>query len=190
MAEDDFVTIRHVPDFVEAEMLLDLLKQEGIPAMAPGTNHNALYGGVMRGALNVPLKVPASQVERARAILDALEEHEVDPEDAPPRAVAMSDVDGPYRGGMEQAGPAPRKKGVAIAAAIILPMVLALFGSGHFYARSFLRGFALLAGAWTLIVLGLGGRPSFLLGLPLIVLADALGACAVIGTRAAPNQRR
>ena len=80
-------------------------------------------------------------------------------------------------------------KGVAIAAAIILPMVLALFGSGHFYARSFLRGFTLLAGAWTLIVLGLGGRPSFLLGLPLIVLADALGACAVIGARAAPNQR-
>ena len=28
MAEDDFVTIRHVPDFVEAEMLLDLLKQD------------------------------------------------------------------------------------------------------------------------------------------------------------------
>lgn len=184
MSRDDFITIRQVPDFIEAEMLIDLLEQEGITAMAPGKEHDAMVGGLLRGALHVPLKVRASQAERALEILDALEHHEVDPEDAPPQAPDMDDRDGPYRGGPETTGPAPRKKSVAVAASLLLPMVLAAFGAGHFYARSMGRGFALLATAWTLILLGTSGRPMLLAGLPLIVLIDAIGACAVIGARA------
>ena len=180
----DLVTIRRLGDPVEAEMLVDLLEQEGIPASVPGNEHNAMTGRLLAPALNVPLMVHAEDEERARAILDALEDYdEVDPHDAPPSAPDLSSKEGggPYRGGTtEETGPAPRKKIVAIAAALVLPGVLGAFGSGHFYARSYGRGFALLAMAWTCLILAFNGRTLAVVGIPLVVALDILGAIAII----------
>ncbi len=181
---DDLVTLRRVGDPVEAKMLVDLLAQEDIVAIVPGNEHNAMMGGLLSGALNVPLMVSKEDAERAEAILGALDDYdEVDPEDAPPSApdLAREDAGGPYRGGApDDRGPPPRKKIVAIAAALIMPGVLAAFGSGHFYARSYARGFGLLAIAWTCLFLAISGRTLFILGLPAVVLADIVGALAII----------
>lgn len=162
-------------------MLVDLLAEEGIVAMVPGNEHNAMMGGLLAGALDVPLKVQAEDAERARAILSALEEYdEVDPQDAAPSAREAAGG-GPYRGATEPEGPAPRKKTVAIAAALVLPGVIGAFGSGHFYVRSWLRGFALLAIAWLCILLGMSGQAWAWLGLLAVVALDIVGALAVIG---------
>ncbi len=179
-----FVTIRHVADPLEAEMLRDLLEGEGIPATIQGNNHSALLGGMLAPALNVPLQVPEDEAERARAILSALTDFEphdsaLDPPSAPD-AEEMTDGDGPYRASSLDAGAPPRSKNVAIAAAIVLPMILGLFGAGHFYARSYLRGVAILALAWTGIVLAISGQPAGLAAAPAAILLDALGAVAVI----------
>lgn len=177
------VTLRELGDPVEANMLVDLLEQEGIYASTPGNQHNAVMGGLLSGALRVPLQVPEEDAERAREILDALEDYdEVDPEDAAPSAPTAEEMegDGPYRGGRREDGPPPRKKTVAIAAALIMPMILAAFGSGHFYVRSYGRGFGLLFAAWTSIVLALSGQKWAWLALVAVVIADIVGALSVI----------
>jgi len=174
------VTLRRVGDPVEAQMLVDLLREEGIVAITPGNEHNAMMGGLLAGALDVPLKVPPEDAERARAILSALEEYdEVDPEDAAPSAREAAGG-GPYRGASEPEGPTPRKKTVAVAAALIMPGVIGAFGSGHFYVRSWARGFALLAIAWLCAILGMSGQAWAWLGLPLVVAYDIFGALSVI----------
>lgn len=185
-----FITIRHVADPVEAEMLADLLQQEGIPTTIPGNNHSAMLGGgLAAAAFRVPLQVPEEEAERARAILGALEEYdEVDPAlDARARTAPdvddMTSGDGPFRSTELEAPPPDRKRGVAVGAAIVLPMMLAAFGAGHFYARSYGRGFVLLAIGWSLGIVGLQGFELAWLGLPAVVLADAIGAVKVIEAR-------
>jgi hypothetical protein len=60
-------------------------------------------------------------------------------------------------------------------------MVIMGFGAGHFYARSHLRGFALLFLGWTAVVsLFSGGYTWALLAIPIVILLDALGAVMVI----------
>lgn len=179
---DRFVTIRTVHDPLEAETLKALLEEEGIPTTIQGSHHSALYGGLLASALRVPLQVPESDAERARAILDALHDFEpVDPLDDPPPSVADPDA-GPYRTSAAIAdAPTPRKVSVAIAAALVMPCVILLFGAGHFYVRSRLRGVALLMTGWTLLLLFvMRGVHIALVALPLVVALDALGAALVI----------
>src|SRR5688572_12711928 len=124
-AKERFVTIRHVADPVQAEMLKDLLEQEGITALIPGNAHNAMVGGLMSQALQVPLQVRERDAERAREVIDALEEFDsVEPSDAvtAPDVSEMTAGAGPYRGAaLEEDRPPERKVVVAIAAALIMP---------------------------------------------------------------------
>ncbi len=179
-----FVTIRTITDPHEAEMLKDLLEQEGIPATIQGNTHNALYGGILASALRVPLQVPEPDAERARAILDALETFDpIEPqEDERDPLDDDGDGPGPYRSAPLTSPELPRRKVlVAVAAAVIIPMVLLGFGAGHFYARSHLRGFALLFMGWTALVLLFGrGYTAALFAIPLVILLDAAGAALVI----------
>ena len=179
MSEDPFVTIKKVTDVVEAEMLVDLLEKEGIPASTPGAAQAGYLGNIAAGVMETPLRVRESDAERARAIIDALEEFdEIVPEDV--HAPEMDARDGPYRGGRDDEGPAPRKKITAVSAAIVLPMILGAFGAGHFYVREHKLGFILLLGAWLCIMSTLVVHPLTLLGLPVIVLYDIWGALRVI----------
>lgn len=184
---DRFVTIRRCGDPLEAERLAALLRDEGIPTSLPGNTHSAMLGGLAASALNVPIQVPERFAEQATEILDALDEYdEVHPGlDArtAPDADEMTEGEGPFRSTRLEAPVTDRKKSVAIAAALVLPMILGAFGAGHFYARSYLRGFVLLFLAWTLVVLGVRGFGAAFLGLPVVVALDALGALAVIGRR-------
>lgn len=179
---DRFVTIRTLHDPLEAETLKALLEGEGIPTTIQGSHHSALYGGLLASALHVPLQVPESQAERARAILDALHDFEpVEPLDVPPRTVVDPGA-GPYRSSAAIPDPpTPRKMSVAIAAALVMPCVIVLFGAGHFYVRSRLRGVALLMTGWTALLLFVMRDMHMALAvLPLVVALDALGAVLVI----------
>ncbi|MCA9610956.1 MAG: DUF2007 domain-containing protein [Myxococcales bacterium] len=179
MSDDRFVTIKQISDPVEAEMLVDLLAQEGIPANTPGNAQAGYLGPLAATTFMVPLQVPAREAERARAILAALEDYdEVVPGEAP--LPAVSEDDGPYRGRVVSEDPPPRKKLTAVAAAVVLPMILGAFGAGHFYARRYGRGFALLAVAWGSIVLAISGVGAAVAALPLVVALDAWGAARAI----------
>lgn len=191
---DELVTLREVHDPVEAEMLVDLLAQEGIVATVPGNTHSAMLGGLAASAFRVPLRVRSSDAARATAILSALEtyDEEVDEEGEDEgedeEAEEADDEPAPRRrrAGLrprENDPPPARKKTVAIAAALIMPMVILAFGGGHFYARSYPRGFALLACGWLCLFLGCSGQSWAWLGLPLVVLADIVGAVAVVDAR-------
>ena len=196
MADDGrFVTIRQMSDPLEAEMLKDLLEQEGIPATIQGTNHSALYGGALSSALQVPLQVPAEHAERARAILDALHDFEpLEPqvEERPPVAPGDEKGAGPYRSGaITEPQLPPRKILVAVAAALIIPMVIMGFGAGHFYARSHLRGFVLLFLGWTSVVMLFSGGYAWpFFAIPSLILLDAIGAALVIRAGQKPAAAR
>lgn len=178
----DLVTLRHLGDPVEAQMLVDLLAQEGITATIPGNEHNAMMGGLLSGALNVPLKVAAEDAERAREILDALEDYDdiVHDEDSPPLARDTSGgPDGPYRGGPSEELP-ERKPVVVIAAGLVMPFVIGAFGASHFYMRRWGLGFGHLAAGWLCLLLSINVSSLFVMGLPLVVVADILGGLAAL----------
>lgn len=73
-----------------------------------------------------------------------------------------------------------RKPHVAVAAALILPMVVGAFGAGHFYAHSYPRGFVLLGLGLVSAFVGITGEGLGWLGVLLVVAIDAVGACRVI----------
>lgn len=174
------VTIRHVSDPIEANMLVDLLEQEGITAFTPGNEHNALMGGLLGAALQVPIRVDERDAQRAVEIINALDEYdEVDDVDAVPTARDPSRIEGggPYRGATRAATLSDRKKSVAVSAALMLPFVSGAFGAGHFYVRQWQRGFILLAAAWICILYGLTHTWAFG-GLPFVLLLDVAGALA------------
>ncbi|MGE0788211.1 MAG: DUF2007 domain-containing protein [Sandaracinaceae bacterium] len=176
------VTLRHVNDPIEARMLVDLLEQEGIPASAPGNEHNQMVGGLLGGALNVPLQVPAADAERAKAILSALVEYdEIDPDDARLPEGVDSHEGAPYRGhrGLDPSMP-PRRVLVAVAVAFLLPCMLTAFGAGHFYAREYRRGFALLAAGWFSLVLAFTLAPWAWTLVVLVMVLDAYGSATLI----------
>lgn len=178
---DRFVTIRTLYDPLEAETLKALLEQEGIVATIQGAHHSALYGGLLASALRVPLQVRESDAERAREIIDAL--HDFDSADE--EGHAPSAGDGPYRASAAPADePPPRKVMVAVAAALVMPCVILLFGAGHFYVRSHLRGVALLLSAWTALLLFFRQDLGIALAaLPVVMLLDAFGAARLIHGR-------
>lgn len=161
-------------------MLVDLLKQEGITAFTPGNEHNAMMGGLLGSALNVPIRVDERDAERATEILDALDDYDkVDPIPLSERDPAAQGGDGPYRGGPLSESTYDRKLSVAIAAALILPCVVGAFGSGHFYTRQYQRGFILLLSAWVCIFLGFT-EPLAWAGVVLVVALDMAGAAVTV----------
>lgn len=175
------VTIRHVSNPMEAAMLVDLLEQEGITAFTPGNEHNAMMGGLLGSALNVPIRVDESDAERAMEILSALDDYDkVDSIPLSERDPTALVGESPYRGGPKPADDtSDRKTSVAIAAALILPCVVGAFGAGHFYARQTQRGFVLLVSAWLCIVYGFREQWAWG-GVVLVVLLDMVGAASTI----------
>jgi hypothetical protein len=184
-SKNRFVTIRHPKDVIEAEMLKDLLEQEGIAVSIPGIGQSAHLGNLAAAALRIPLQVRERDAARAKEILDALEDFEPAPpsddDDASaPADVDMRDGEGPYRAAALNPPSSTRRPSVAIGAALILPAMLGLFGAGHFYARSYVRGALLLAAGWSVVVFGFATHGKGLLALPIVIALDAFGAARAV----------
>jgi TM2 domain-containing membrane protein YozV len=177
---DRFVTIRRVSSGLEADRLRVLLEDEGIVATTQGAGHSALTGGLMDPILELRLQVPERDAERALEILEALEEPE-EPAVAPPGEDDELRGDGPFRSGAITEARSPRKPNVALAAALIVPMFIGVFGAGHFYARRPGRGIALLATAWLAIVAAFAsGHIELCLVAPLVAIVDGFAAASAI----------
>lgn len=68
----DGAVLKTLGDPVVAEMYRDILAQEGIVAMIPGAQHRGMLGWV-GSYIEIPVKVPAEDAERAMEILGAIE---------------------------------------------------------------------------------------------------------------------
>src|SRR5688572_6521463 len=68
-----FVTVYRTADPVRAEMLADVLRQEGLVARVIGTRNGALIG-VAQGVLALRIEVPAQQASEAAAALEAYDQ--------------------------------------------------------------------------------------------------------------------
>ena len=72
MDPKESVQVYTVSNPLEADMICNMLKAEGIAAMSPG-DYQAGYSGV--GAIEIPIMVHAEDADRARRILERHDQH-------------------------------------------------------------------------------------------------------------------
>jgi TM2 domain-containing membrane protein YozV len=179
-----FVTIRRVSSGFEADRVRALLEDAGIVATTQGAGHSALTGGLMDPMLDLRVQVPERDAERAIELLEALEDPD-EPAVEPPDEDDELHGDGPFRSGAISETRSTRKPNVALAAALIVPMFIGVFGAGHFYARRPGRGIALLATAWFAVAAAVvSGRAELFLIAPLVAIVDGFAAASAIRAEA------
>ncbi len=122
------VVLHVVHDAMRAEMIADFLRQHGVDAdISSGTT--GAFGMV---GIAIPVRVPASHLSDARALLHSFESGEI--------ALQVDDSDGPYRAKAPAPVTAPEERSraldsperrpfIAAAAACFVP------GAGHLYVR-------------------------------------------------------
>jgi Putative prokaryotic signal transducing protein len=120
-----YVTVHRTYDPLLAEMLGDLLRQEGIDARVLGSQASAIFGAA-QSFLQTRIDVPEADAARAQEVIVAVQTEEDEPE----RPVLAPEVEAP-----------PRLSAVrALGIAPLIP------GGGHFVARrAFVGGAVLLA---------------------------------------------
>ncbi len=170
---DEILTLESHLDPVVAQMRADVLRSAGIDVSTPGLNHAHLLGA-SASYVRIPLQVRAEDRDRARDLLEGLEnpdellEGPVDP--TPPAGA------GPYRGGeaVDRRYGDARLKRVAAFCALTLT-----FGTGHFYARETTTGWLLLGLELSAFVLGFQLGGTWMSCIPALMAYDLVG-----GTRA------
>jgi hypothetical protein len=170
MAKRDAIVIleRHL-DPMAAQMRADVLRSAGIDVATPGLDHGHLLGAAV-SYVSIPLQVRVEDEERAREVLEGLEnpdellEGPVDP--TPPAG------EGPYRGGeaIDRSYRDARKKRVAAFCSLALT-----FGTGHFYAREVTTGWLLLGLEVAAFAMGLRGGVAWMSCIPVLMLYDLVG---------------
>jgi len=192
---DDFVTVARYVDPILAQMAVDVLRQEGIVATAPGVGHSGVLGAAGSMLLQISVQVRRSAALRATELIEALEEGgEVVDDDAPEELRAPKPThpevaqagDGPYRGHRgEITEPTALKPVVGVCVGLFLTL-----GAGHFYAREKASA-ALLAlaevGSGLLSMMGHSSTPMLLL--PTVVLVDVFGAPGAVKRQNAGQPR-
>lgn len=143
---DRFVTIATIQDPVRAEVLKDLLAQEGIEATIAGANHSALFGQV--GAfVTIHLQVLESRAVEATELIEALDEEDVELVDEDEASLLRTADHADYGDprAVHDAGAGPYREG---------PPKYAIEKSKGSVAGTVITGVALaLAIIWTLIAL-------------------------------------
>ncbi len=189
MADSQFVTFKRLHDPVQAELLIGLLEQSGIPVTSTGLNHRAMLGFV-GSYVEITIQVPADRLDEARELVEALEAEGEDAavESASDDEATDSREDDEATDSREDEGDEPensesgvpgttrRLKRVAVFAAIALT-----FGGGHFYARNYGRGLVLLVSEALCLFLALSGTDTAALyALPLVIIADIVGSLEAV----------
>jgi hypothetical protein len=186
---DAFETVHTTFDRLEAEMVAEVLVQEGIDARLIGTTGAALIG-VAPHILRLRIEVPCEAAAPAREIVAGL----LAPDAATPEAEAAAESESaaspPAEGALgapaaptpaddgaadAPAGPPRRRPMLAAGAAFVLP------GGSHVYARHPWSGLVLAVGyvATLAVMLAGGGRhavvASGVLTIVALLLADVVG---------------
>jgi hypothetical protein len=73
-ADNDLVVLKVLHDPLQAELLREALVREGIVVACPGLQHRSLLG-MVGSFIEIVLRVPATDLERAHQIVDDLEGH-------------------------------------------------------------------------------------------------------------------
>ncbi|MEM9188131.1 MAG: DUF2007 domain-containing protein [Myxococcota bacterium] len=188
--EDPFVVVWRTDDPVRADILKDLLEQEGIPVIVPGSMHRGMLGAV-GGLVELSIQVPRSRTAAARDLISSLDRYDAvlpDGDDGPevPREEMERRLDrdseethgaGPYRasGVSVKARRDLRLKRVAVFCSLIIG-----FGTGHIYARAYRPGFLLLGIQALCVALACSGDIRGVLFVPVVLLADLLGSLRAV----------
>jgi hypothetical protein len=166
---EERVELLRTHDPLRGEMLRELLESEGIPVATPGLEHRAMLG-VIGGHVEIVVQVPRRDLERARALIAALDA-------APLEGPDLRDED-PLEEravvGYREAARAPstvfgKRRRVAVIASMVLP------GGAHVYVSQWRSAALIAAVEIAALVLAGVGVPFAILLLPLAVLADILG---------------
>ena len=197
--DEDLEILMRLSDPLRAQMIKDVLEQDGIVVATPGLQHQALLG---RGVIDIVLRVPRSDLRRAQELVAAFDsapivgegdddDHVVGDEAAlaGPGVIEMPSgneddelprhADPPatsYRASARGAPlpPVPklhRSKQIAAYAGVALP-----FGGAHLYARSYPTA-ALFAAIMIATLVAIGRGVFLAVLLPFVVVAlDVLGA--------------
>lgn len=160
---DEWATIATLADPVEAEMLEEVFRHEGIPVAMAGKQHRAMLG-VLGGYVDILVQVPVKESERALELLNAFRL-------TPPQATGATD-------GVETPPTKPRSPKAAAGVAMLGVAVLASVGAGHFYVRQYVAATSLFVFGWTAIIALLRGNETWP-AIPLLVLIDMIGAATV-----------
>jgi hypothetical protein len=178
--DDDFVTVGRLHDEMLARIVKDLLEGEGIPVLLPGIEHRGMLG--YAGAfLEIPVQVPKSRAEEAKALLETIEDADAEdgaqatplPLDPSLEGLAPHGPGGPYREAQAGSDDLVRHRRESVAA---LTALLLGFGTGHFYAQDSRQGLHLAlveALGWLMTCAGSGFA---LVAVALCRLVDLLGS--------------
>jgi hypothetical protein len=153
--EDDWVEVVRVHDRFEADIMVGLLDDHGVPVRTSGGANTALP---MIGLTDVRILVPRDCVGRAELVLSAMRGGQAERHpfrDGPPE---------PY-----EAPRAARRAPFAVMLALLVP-----FGAGHFYARHTSAGAVIAAGVIGGFVGAYLGAHALVYASVLLVTADAL----------------
>jgi len=189
--EDEFVTVATLYDPVQAEVIRDVLAQEGITATVPGTHHSALYGAA-GSFVELRLQVRAGDADRATDIIAAMDDESsvvVDDSEEAAELSRVEHVDPGSRegapGGEPGAGPyrsPPQKKRLRrprlkrVAAFLSVGVT---FGTGHLYARETLSG-AMLTVAELAALFAATTTPVVAWAIPVLMLVDLVGSMRAV----------
>ncbi|MFT3924186.1 MAG: DUF2007 domain-containing protein [Myxococcales bacterium] len=172
ISSDAWITIATLTDPVEAEMLEELLRNEGIPVAMPGLQHRAMLG-VLGGYVSIPVQVPVRESQRARELLAAFR-------GAPGSHEEPNESSADTNSGATQAEPATPVRSAKAAAGVAMlgTAVLGSVGAGHLYMRQYAAAAALFVLGWITVISLFAGANTWP-GLPLLVFVDIVGAASI-----------
>jgi hypothetical protein len=140
------VILLRTGDSTRARLVRELLEGAGIAVSTPGLEHRSLLG-VLGGYVDIVVRVPSKDLERAKELLAAYEATDSAPTE-----------------------PLPKLKRIAVFAACVIP------GGGHAYARAWLGAAIVLALHATAWIAVLGDVTLAIALVPLVYAADIAGA--------------
>jgi hypothetical protein len=166
------VTVFRTTDPLEADMVRDLLADDGIAARRLGTRDGAAIG-VGQHILAQRIEVPAELAARARELIEVYQ-------DVPAADEPAADVDEPV---LESVSSHRRLRRTLAAG-----LVWVLPGGGHFYVRRPWTGLCIVIG-WAVAIFGFAfgdasDMASGFLGvsIPTLLLLDLVGAQVAVGS--------
>lgn len=190
---DELVIVLRVRDPVRADLIRELLEDDGIAVSVPGAMHRGMLG-IEGGFLELPILVPRRHLARAEEIIVATEHHDGlvtgtdgddadDPSREQARHDAAPDVGGsfskpsegrgaPYRAAVvKRTAPSPRLKRISGFIAIAVT-----FGAGHWYSRETTSGLVITLAQIAAIWVAMAVHPWAIVAVLALVAYDFVGS--------------